>query len=679
MVTDVVNEPLLRWIPLLPLLSAGLHGLWLVARRRPVARSVLVVSCCGASILSAGLVCLAFARLLRLPEGKGQLLDVVYTWFGAGIGPAAFSADVAFRLDPLSGVLALLVAGIGVTVHLCAVDDSLQEAPDAWREQRIFAVLNLLLAASLTVILADGLVLMFAGWEAVALASALFVAFGDADGDPAHAAPQLLRVDCLGAVGFTVAFFLLFWSSSSAGAPLLSLRGLEASLAAVAQQTLPLPGGDGQRTIPLVDVVGLCFLVTVLARSAQVPLHGWLPRAAAASPPAAAFMLSSATLAGGVYLLARLGPLYALAPLASAAVAWIGGVTALLAAGSSLGQTGCKRLVACVVTSQFGAVLVAAGAGGAAAALPLLVNVCFATALLTLVVGALSAALRGERDVTRMGGLETRLPKLRVVTLIAVLTLAGFPGLSGFFGRESTGALLLESEWPGARVLYGLGVVTALLISGSLFRLYFLVFRGDSRVEREVRAHLREPAAAGLQPLYALCVFCVLGGLMALPQFWGDLIGIEDSNSLGHFVAASRPAARAASLVSGFEGAVVAVAVGTWAAGALAVWWAFVRARARTDAFHERFPAAVGWLRLSLGSQALYEQTLARPLARFADRVSYRAVDRGLLERFALDGVARAVASLANDALKFPQSGMVQGYGVLVLAAVLLLLWVLVG
>ena len=155
MVSEVANEPLLRWIPLLPLLSALTHGLWLVARPRPAPRGFVVVTACGPPILSAALVCVVFARLLGAPAGRGQRLDVVYTWFGAGIGPAAFSADVAFRLDPLSAVLALLVAGIGVAVHISAVGGSAREAPDARSDQRSFALLNLLFAAALTVVLAD--------------------------------------------------------------------------------------------------------------------------------------------------------------------------------------------------------------------------------------------------------------------------------------------------------------------------------------------------------------------------------------------------------------------------------------------------------------------------------------------------------------------------------------------
>jgi len=259
-----------------------------------------------------------------------------------------------------------------------------------------------------------------------------------------------------------------------------------------------------------------------------------------------------------------------------------------------------------------------------------------------------------------------------------VLTLSGLPGLSGFFSHEVIWVALLESELPGFGSLYGLAVVTAFLLSLAMFRMYFLVFRGDSRIEREVRAHLHEPANAVLNPLYVLSVLCVLGGYMALPQFWGDLIGIEASNSLGNFVATAVGGERAALFVSDHEVRVLATATAAWAAGAGAAWWLFVRKRVQTERLAERFPAPGRALRQGLGLDGLYEQGLARPLALFADRVSNRGIDAGLLQRFVVDGTARAVISLARDALKFPQSGMVQGYGVVVIAAVLGLLLFLV-
>lgn len=667
-------EPLLRWIPFLPLLSALLHGLWLGSRLRPPSRWLVLATSCGTTLASAICACVVFSRLVQLPQGEGRLFDTVYTWFGAGIGGSAFSADVSFQLDALSAVMILLVTSIGLAVQVSAAGGLFDDEVDDRGFQRFFGGLDALLASMLVLVLADNLLLLFAGWTAVALASSLLMGFRLGDADTVRAGPQILRIDCLGGLAFLVALLLLFWSFSEIGMPTLSFHGFEAAIAQIAQQTLPLPGGDGNRTIRLLDVVGLCFVLAAAARSAQIPLHGWLQHSVESPTPAAAFMLSAATTASGVYLVCRLAPLYALAPLASAVLAWLGGLTALVAACLALGQHDSKRLIAYVVMAQLGMAFVAAGCGGASAAVPQLVHYCFACSLSFLAVGAIVSALRNERNVMRMGGLEKRLPKMRAVMLVGVLTLSGLPGLSGFFSREVIGVALLESGLPGFESLYALTVVTSLFVSLAIFRLYFLVFRGESRVEREVRAHLHEPANAVLNPLYTLSVLCVLGGYMALPQFWGDLIGIEASNSLGNFVATVAGSGRRAILVSDYEAGVVGTATGVWVVGAAAAWWLFVRKRAETERFGERFPALGRALRQGLGFEALFERGLARPVALFVDRVSHRGIDAGLLQRFVVDGTARAVIALARDALKFPQSGMMQGYGVVVVAAVLGLL-----
>lgn len=678
MVISTGFEPLLRWIPLLPLLSALLHAVWLVGRFRPLPRWLVVLFSCGTTLLSAVLAGWSFARLLQSSDAGDPLVDTVYTWFGAGIGTNAFSADIAFQLDSLSGVMLLLVSGLGVLVHVIAVEGNAVRAGEARDFQRFFAALDLLLAATLTFVLAENLLLMFVGWEGVALASAILVGFQSGEPAAARLPSFLLRVERLGRFAFVLALLLLFWSSSRAGLPSLSLHGLDAVLTKIAQETLPLPGGGGDRVIRLLDVIGLCVLGAAATRSAQFPFHVGLRHLVRAPSPASALMLSTSTLGGGVYLVCRLAPFFAWAPLASAALAWVGGLTALFAVAVALVQRDIKRLVAYVALSLVGSLFVAAGCIGPAAAIPQLINYGFGVALLMLAVGAIVAAIGGQTDVTQMGALEKRLPKLRAVTLVAVLTLSGLPGLAGFFGREVVGAALLDSALPGAPWLLGLGWLTSCGLALALFRLYFLVFQGESRVEREVRAHLREPPDSVLSSLYVLSVLGILGGYMALPQYWGDLFGIEGSNSLGNFVSPLMGASRPAMDVANHEGWVIVAITFAWVVGAVGGWGLFVRARARSEALAARFPRAEAFLRTGLGVETAYDRLLGRPFSRWARRFAHEGLDRGFLERLVIDGSARGVSSLASGALKFPQSGSVQGYGVVVVLSLLALLlyWV---
>jgi NADH-quinone oxidoreductase subunit L len=328
--------------------------------------------------------------------------------------------------------------------------------------------------------------------------------------------------------------------------------------------------------------------------------------------------------------------------------------------------------------SQLGLMFLGVGCGAFGAAMFHLVMHSIFQSLLFLSAGAVVLALRHESDLFGMGALRKRLPKTRVVVLVGVLALTGAPPLSGFFSQGQIALGAFSNELPGHSALYWMATLTALLTSFYMLRLYFLVFSGESHVEREVRAHLQEPGNLTLVPLYALAVLSVLAGaLLGLPQFWGDMIAIDDSDSLGNFLR-SVLVTSAAGVSTGKQWGLVTAAVAAWALGALAAWWLYVRKPALAARASESVASLAALLRNGFFIDRLYDRVLIGPLVALSERVLHRGVDAGLIDGLVVNGVPRSLRAFANNALKRPQSGMTQGYLVAMVAGMLGILLYLV-
>ena len=685
MVAEALQTSLLRWIPAVPLAVALLHAVLLGVLRRPLGRTAVVTLSCGAPLVSFVLACAAFARLVTLPEPPAgvaagtALYDVVYTWIGAGLGRGAFSADVAFQLDPLSVVFALVATAVGSAIHLHAVDELARDERDDRGLQRFFACMNWTLGSMLVLVLADNLILLFAGWQGVTLGSWLLTGFWYADARNAQAGVRAFVANRVGELGLLVGALLLFWSLSEAGTPTLTFRGIEATFPQIAGRTL-LPDAEGG--LRLSDVIAGCFLLAAIARSGQLPLQFWLRDAIAAPPPASALVQGATAAMAGIYLVGRLSVVFVDAPAAMAAAAWIGGATAVLMALAAASQRDLLAVLACSTASQLGLGFVAVGSGAFGAGVFQIVAHAFVKSLLFLGAATVIVAMRGERDMRRMGALRKRLPKTRfLVGIGGVLVLAGFPASAGFF---STGEVLVavhRAALPGEGFVSWCVVATAFLTSFYILRCHLLVFEGDSRVEREVRAHMHEPGNAALAPIYALVLLSVFASLLGFPQLWGDQIGLEDSNSLAGFLAPvlhAAPIDRAAYAVDAVAWGMVWASVAAFALGAAAAWALYLR----WPAVRERMSASVAtlasWVRDGYRADELVEGAVVAPLFELSDRVLHRGVERGLVDAIAVEGTARAVRAFARDGLQKLHSGMVQGYLVVVVGGMLGILLFLV-
>jgi NADH-quinone oxidoreductase subunit L len=364
----------------------------------------------------------------------------------------------------------------------------------------------------------------------------------------------------------------------------------------------------------------------------------------------------------GVYMVCRLNFLYAAAPVASAVIAWVGAITALLAATIAIAQTDIKKVLAYSTVSQLGYMFMAAGCGGYVGAVFHLVTHAFFKALLFLSAGAVILAMSHEQDIEKMGGLRHRIWRTWFVFGVGVVAIAGFPPLSGFFSKDEILVAAWASSVPGHQWLYGIGLVTAGLTSFYMFRLYFRTFWGDCRAAVDVRERISEPASVVLTPLYVLAVLAVLGGMIGVPQIYGDWLGISDSHSLANFLVPLLAAAEPHELEQVTEYGMAAAAIGMATLGLLAAWWLYVR----QPALPGRIVASVSGLHAMLLNKywvdEAYDALFVRPLVRFSDSVLYRFIDARAIDGFAVNGLARSIRAFASGGLKHLQSGLPQTY-----------------
>ncbi len=528
MVEGATSSTLIRWIPLLPLGGAVIQTTMLFVARRPVRRSWVIVLSMVPTVAAFLFACVAFAELIGLPSGSRAQYDVLWSWVGLGVGSEAFSADLSFLFDTLSGAISLVVLAVSLLVFLYAIafmDGDTR--PDAGY-QRFFAYMGFALSSVLVLVLAENLLILLAGWIGAGIATAALIGFWYSDPRSKRAAVRNVvlstAVDAL-LIGCSV---LLFWSLAGTGAHTSSFDEVEAGLHALAQVVITLPFGLECQTLTL---LGLGFGLAACSRAAQLPFYFSLSGISRSPAPAAAFSVLAASM--GIYLCCRLSFLFAQTPAVSAALAWAGGLTAVFAAASALAQRDLVAILVASSVSQFGIAFLAIGSGAYSAAIFQLVMTAIVMTLLILCAGAVIHCLEGERDIRRMGGLDARLVLTHLMAVIGVFSPAFF------LSREQAIAAAFEAQHvPGSKVLYGLALVATLLVSWAISRYLVGVFWGSIRTPLGFRGEFADPPLIFMLPMYGLALLSVIGVAVNPAQIWGDLLpgGVEGSESLGHFL-----------------------------------------------------------------------------------------------------------------------------------------------
>jgi len=483
---------LLWLIPALPL--AGFVILALAGARmpRPLAASIGAGSV-GLSALIAVVTAAAF-----FPDQRAHTQNL-WKWIDAG----GFSSDISLTLDALSVVMVLVITFVGFMIHLYATE-SMSGEKDGY--SRFFAYMNLFVGSMLLLVLADNLLLLYLGWEGVGLCSYLLISFWYSDPANSRAAMKAFIVTRVGDAAMAVGLFILYKEFGT-------LRITEVMNMAAAQWSSGSTIAVAAAALLLGGAVG---------KSAQVPLHTWLPDAMAGPTPVSALIHAATMVTAGVYLIARMHILFTLAPQVRIAVAVVGATTLLLAGISALAQSDIKRALAYSTMSQIGYMFVALGVGAWTAAIFHFMVHAFFKALLFLSAGIVIDALHHERDMLRMGGLRHQLPLAFWCILIGAASLSALPLISaGFYSKD---LILWESlaSANGSAWLWAAGMAGALCTSAYAFRMVFLIFYGKAQSEasHRIAVHLGLRMKA---PLIILALLALLAGFLQTPESLGGI------------------------------------------------------------------------------------------------------------------------------------------------------------
>ena len=607
---------------------------------------------------SVGLATIAaWSRLVPYLAGDGKpVIERLAPWIAAG----NFSVDFSLRLDPLSALMVSFVTFVGFLIHVYSIGYMKLDETDAGYA-RYFAYLNLFLFAMLVLVLANNFLLMFVGWEGVGLCSYLLIGYYYEREYAADAGRKAFVVNRIGDFGFLLGMFGVFSLFGT-----LDFDSVFTNAAA-----------DPGRYAPGLTAVCLLLFLGAVGKSAQVPLHVWLPDAMAGPTPVSALIHAATMVTAGVYMVTRCNVLFRLAPQAMFVVAVVGGVTAIFAAVIAIAQNDIKKVLAYSTVSQLGYMFLACGVGAYVAGMFHVLTHAFFKACLFLGSGAVIHSLGGEQDMRRMGGLGRRLPLTYRTFLVATLALAGIPPLAGFFSKD---AILVGVFAAHQTVLFGLGLLTAGLTAFYMFRLVSLTFAGDFRGTPEQAAHVHEAPPSMTIPLVILAFLSAVAGFLGLPEVFG-----ESANRIAAFLApiflriglaSDEPPAHALSPATEWLliGASVAVAV----IGILVAWNWYVKRRGEPAArVAASFPALYRLVAEKFRIDELYGVLFVRPFTWLA-RVLWKVVDVLII-----DGVLNAGAflvELVGDVLRFLQTGNVRNYALTFLIGIVaLLLIVLAG
>ena len=580
--------PIENWIwmgliPGLPLLLSVFYGLAKGLFRWELSRKWVSVS-----LILTLLICflLSFLSLLDLvgqPEGTA-LVDRWATWIGVGVGPKALVGGFALRFDPLSSVFALLVSGVGFLIALYSVVHMDSGASEERSYDRFFGFFIFQLFAMLALVLADNLLILLLGFAMLVMSTQLLTAFSYSDPAQARGATWAGTAGLIGFGGLLFSVMMVFRGLSQMGRPGLSLSQLEASLPALAVATVDLPGWLGGVGVPLPELLAIGVALSACSLASLWPFLCWLPQGSRGPVPALVLIQTVTTLAAAGYLLARFSHWLALAVATSEALAWLGGVGALVAAGVACTRFEITRVMAWSSVSQFGLVLLAAGVGGYTEAVFHVIAHAFAKGVLLMGVGVIVLAVAGERDLRRMGNIGSRLTLTRIDLWVGVFALAGgLPLTAGFFSMQGILEATLRAETiTGGVFLQILILMTFALTSFYLIRMIFLSLYGNTRLPPKVKWEaIEDPPPRILWPMGVLAGLTIAGSLIGLPQIWSDLLfsgEVQDSNSLKNFIARVVAGTESLERESARQWAAVGqVAAASWLGAIPAIWLYLIR------------------------------------------------------------------------------------------------------
>jgi NADH-quinone oxidoreductase subunit L len=634
------------WIILaLPLLGAAINGLF--GKRWPQS---------AVNSVAVGSVALAFLAVAETVREFSQLtadqipyVGNYFTWMVAG----PFRVDFSLQVDQLTVVMLLVVSFVGMLIHIYSTGYMAHEGG----YYRFFSYLNLFMFFMLTLVLAANLIVMFVGWEGVGLCSYLLIGFWFLKKSAVDAGKKAFIVTRIGDMGFTVGILLVF-----------------ATFASVDFTTIFKDLAANPRSEGVLTAICVLLFLGAIGKSAQLPLYVWLPDAMEGPTPVSALIHAATMVTAGVYMVARMNPLFSRAPAAMLLVAIVGAATAFYSATIGLVQTDIKKVLAYSTVSQLGYMFLACGVGAYAAGIFHLMTHAFFKGLLFLAAGSVIHAMGGEQDMTKMGGLRKQIPITYWTMLIGTLAIAGIPGFAGFFSKDA----ILEAAQNGPHAnltLWLLGLAGAGLTSFYMFRLVFLTFFGEERFDHH-KVHVHESPKNMTIPLIILAFLSIFGGWFAAPKLVGGVDHFEaflqpvftayavpsaaDAQAAPVDAASTTPATE---LLHALTGPPVIVGI----LGLLVAWWFYIKKPEAPKKLAQSLRALYTLLLNKYYVDEIYAALIVKPLLWISANVLWHTVDERVIDG-TVNGVAHLALGTGGEARKL-QSGNVRSYAT----------WVIIG
>ncbi len=471
------------------------------------------------TLLGVGISCaLSFYVLKHVAIDGNKFYGDVYTW--AQVGNTKFA--IGFMIDRLTSMMMVVVTFVSLMVHIYTIGymaDDKHNWPKGSRGgnnsyQRFFSYISLFTFSMLMLVMSNNFMQLFFGWEAVSLVSYLLIGFWSTRDTAIFANMKAFLVNRVGDFGFLLGIAAIWTYTGS-----MDYKEVFERLPAIKDITLEII--PNQEWL-LVTIISILLFIGAMGKSAQVPLHVWLPDSMEGPTPISALIHAATMVTAGIFMVSRMSPIFEMSDVALNFVLIIGATTAFFMGLIGIVQNDIKRVVAYSTLSQLGYMTVALGASAYSAAVFHLMTHAFFKALLFLAAGSVIIAMHHEQDIRKMGGLKKYLPITYWTSLIGSLALIGFPFFSGFFSKDLIIEAVHASTLPGATYAYWMVLLGVFVTAFYSFRMFFLVFHGEERMDEHTKSHLHEPARVVTWPLIALAIPAVLSGYLLNPMVVGD-------------------------------------------------------------------------------------------------------------------------------------------------------------
>ena len=641
-------------VPLAPLFGAIVAGLFGRAIGRAGAHWVTILSVLVSFICSV----VIFRDVMAGNTFNGS----VYTWLTSG----ETRLEIGFLIDRLSALMMIVVTFVSLMVHIYTIG-YMAEDPGY---QRFFSYISLFTFSMLMLVMANNFLQLFFGWEAVGLVSYLLIGFWYTRPTAIYANMKAFLVNRVGDFGFILGIGLVLAYFGT-----LDYSAVFAQAPSMADKTIPVLGSTPWL---LMSVICICLFIGAMGKSAQFPLHVWLPDSMEGPTPISALIHAATMVTAGIFMVARMSPLFELSQTALSVVMVIGAITALSMSMVAITQFDIKRVVAYSTLSQLGYMTAALGASAYAASVFHLMTHAFFKAVLFLGAGSVIIAMHHEQDMRRMGGLRKYLPITYATVFIGALANAGFPPFAGFFSKDTIIEALHASQIPGSTFAWLCAL--AGVFFGGLYslRLVFMTFHGKERMDAHTKAHLHETPWVVTLPLVLLAIPSVAAGWTIGTVLYGGFFGSAITVAPAH--------GTMAELAKGFHGVWGMMAHGVttapfWLAlaGAVTAWYLYIARPDLPKVVAGKFGLLYAIVERKYGFDELYAWLFARG-ARVVGTGLWKGGDQTVIDGLLVNGSARLVGWFSGVARLF-QSGLIYQYaftmiiGVFVLLSLILTLW----